>query len=181
MAKDGEAKACGMLAKDVAKHRKCKQRVVNAKVQIQSVDREIEMMISQMKMADAIKTSAKVMQGMNELMKAPGVAEAMADMSKEMATFGLIDEAMDAALESAALDGEDVADADADAVLAELTGQPQKAPVMPAVPSGGYPTPAKADAASYLDQLDPVPQGGPAAAAPAAEPSLEERMAALQS
>ena len=73
-----------MLAKEIVESRKAIKRLHMAKVNLASVDMEIKMQASQLKVAGNLQKSAEVMKAMQQLIKMPEIRKVMKEMSKEM-------------------------------------------------------------------------------------------------
>lgn len=99
LAKKGEANAVKILAKNLVMSRNHVNRMIGNKAQLNSVSMQLQHMSAQMKLADTMKTSAGIMQGMNSLIKVPELQATMREMSKEMMKAGLIEEMVGDAME----------------------------------------------------------------------------------
>ncbi|GBG32092.1 Charged multivesicular body protein 3 [Hondaea fermentalgiana] len=134
LAKKGEMAAIRPLAHSLVQSKKAKNRINVTKAHMNSVNLQLRHQAAQMRMAQVMQSSTKVMAAMNSLVKMPEVAKNMQEMAMEMERAGLIEEIMDDAMESTfddeGMDGE--ADAAVDQIIAELTtGLLDKAPAAP--------------------------------------------------
>lgn len=78
-----------------------------------------------MKIAGSLKTSTEVMKSMSNLVKIPELQRTMNEMSKEMMKAGIIDEmiqdSLDSVLDADADDIDNVADAEVEKIIFEIT------------------------------------------------------------
>lgn len=122
LAKKGEKGSVKILAKELVRSRKAKEKIHQGKAQLNSVSMQLQQNMAQMKIAGCMQKSAVVMKSMNELLKMPEMMKTMREMAMEMERAGLIEEMMDDAMES--LDGEDIEDEvneQVDQVVTEIT------------------------------------------------------------
>eukprot|EP00756_Hemistasia_phaeocysticola_P011806 Hpha_TRINITY_DN15143_c2_g10::TRINITY_DN15143_c2_g10_i1::g.127533::m.127533/K12193/VPS24, CHMP3; charged multivesicular body protein 3 len=121
-AKRGNNSTVKILAKEVVASRHAVKRIYTSKAQLNSVSLELQMQLSQLKMAKAMKLSTDTMGHMNRLMRVGEIQQTMVEMQKEMMKAGMIQEAMDDAIDTA-LDDEDMegeVDAEVDKVVDEI-------------------------------------------------------------
>lgn len=124
LAKKGETGAIKHMAKELVRSRKAKDRMHTTRAQLNSIAMELQVMASQMKMADCMRQSATVMSMMTEACKAPEIAATMSELSREMAKAGLIEEAVEEAID--AMDEDDMdemAEEEMARVLEEVAGE----------------------------------------------------------
>lgn len=122
LAKANRIDACRLLAKEIVRTRAARDRMFNAKAQLNSVSMQLKTQASMVKAAGCVKKSTQVMTAMNKLVKLPELQKTMADMAREMERAGLIEDMVGDALES--LDPAEIEDdtnKEVDAVVAELT------------------------------------------------------------
>lgn len=104
-----------------------------------------------MKIAGAMKSSTEVMKSMGNLVKIPELQKTMQELSKEMMKAGIIEEMMnesiDSALDADDADIEQVADAEVERIILEITQG--KLSNLPSV-SSSLPAASQAQAASAL-------------------------------
>jgi division protein CdvB (Snf7/Vps24/ESCRT-III family) len=119
-AKDGQKKAAVTLAREIARHRKSKDRIVQARRQVNTIDKELEQKAVTMRMAEHLQNSATIMSAVRELVNVPQLAADVMEMSQEMEKFGLLEEAVEAALDDADPELEEAADEEVARVMSEL-------------------------------------------------------------
>ncbi|KAL9652223.1 hypothetical protein ABK040_011883 [Willaertia magna] len=123
-AKKGETEAAKILAKQLVKSRKSKQRLFTTKAHVNSAILQIDQQLQQLRVVGALKQSSEVMRAMNDMMKIPELNETMRNLSKEMEKAGLIEEMVDDIMDDAFDDVEEEADEEVNNVLDEiLTGK----------------------------------------------------------
>lgn len=131
-AKMGDNVSVRILAKEILQARKAATRLRTAKTQMNSVALQLQMQVSQQKLAGSLQKSTEVMTAMNGLIKIGEVSNTMREMSKEMTKAGLIDEMMTDAIDTALDDGieeEELDDEVAKVVKEVVMGQMQGAKV----------------------------------------------------
>mmetsp|Transcript_13011 Transcript_13011/g.25253 ORF Transcript_13011/g.25253 Transcript_13011/m.25253 type:complete len:270 (-) Transcript_13011:221-1030(-) len=134
LAKKGEMNAIRPLARSIAEAKKTKTRINVSKAHMNSITLQLRHQAAQLRMAQVLQSSTKVMSSMNALMKIPQISKNMHEMAMEMERAGLIEEIMDDAMDSA-FDTEgmdDEVDKEVDNIISELTaGILDKAPAVP--------------------------------------------------
>ncbi|XP_058729749.1 vacuolar protein sorting-associated protein 24 homolog 1-like [Vicia villosa] len=118
----GSAKA---LATELVRSRKTVNRLHENKAQLNSISMHLGESVAISRTVGHLSKSAEVMKLVNNLMKAPEMAVAMQEFSKEMTKAGVIEEIVNDAVDSA-LDSEDIEDEieeEVDKVLTELAGE----------------------------------------------------------
>ncbi|KAJ9052704.1 Vacuolar protein-sorting-associated protein 24 [Entomophthora muscae] len=122
VAKRNDVKSCRILAKEIVRSRKHKERLHTSKAQLNSVMMQLQHQTAMAKMAGSLQKSAEVMKLVNKLIKLPEISAAMMEMSKELTKIGIIEEMMEDTLEG--LDPEDLeddAEEEVSKVLFEIT------------------------------------------------------------
>eukprot|EP00667_Euglena_gracilis_P023296 EG_transcript_26245 len=122
-AKKNEEPVVRILAKELVRSRKAKNRLYTSKAQINSVRLQLEQTQAQVKVMGAIQKNAEILAMMNRLVRVEEVRETMMTLSKEMTKAGLIDEMMQETMES--LDEDDLeeeAEAEVAKVIDEVLG-----------------------------------------------------------
>jgi len=120
-AKQGNMKGAQLLAKEIVRSGRAKDRMYLTRTQLNSCQMELQSQVATMKVADTLKSSTSVMKHMSELMNVPQLRETMRDLQKEMLKAGLIDEMVQDSMD--ALDDTDMEEAtqdEVDKVLADL-------------------------------------------------------------
>ncbi|KAI9502556.1 Snf7 family, partial [Coemansia spiralis] len=122
LAKKGDVGSCKILAKELVRSRKQKDRLVTSKAQLNSISLELKHQLSTLKVAGSLQKSTNVMKSVNQLMSVPQLQRTLMEMSKEMMKAGIIDEMTEDMLESIDdADIEEEAEEEVDKVLAEVT------------------------------------------------------------
>jgi charged multivesicular body protein 3 len=83
-AKRNDMKSCQILAKEVVKSRKAKDRIVTSKAQLNSLVMNMQQQLAVIKVTGALEKSTVVMKMVNTLVKLPELSKNMQEMSKEM-------------------------------------------------------------------------------------------------
>ncbi|KAI9339635.1 Snf7-domain-containing protein [Obelidium mucronatum] len=121
-AKRNDAGACRLLAKEIVRSRKAKDRLHTSKAQLNSLTMQLQQQLAVAKIAGALKQSTDVMKLVNNLIKMPEIHNTMQEMGKEMMKAGIISEMMDDAIDTLDEEGiEEEADKEVDAILFSLT------------------------------------------------------------
>lgn len=121
-AKQGNIKGAQLLAKELVRSRKAKDRMFTTRTQLNSVQMELANQIATMKLADNLKMSTSVMKHMNALVKLPEMKTTMRELQKEMMKAGLIDDMVEDTFEMMDdPDTEEATDAEVAKILADLT------------------------------------------------------------
>jgi len=111
--------------------------MVGGKAMLSSVQMQIQMQISTIKVAGCMQKSADVLKSLNALVKIPELSRACQEMAREMEKAGLVEELVSDAMDSVDTTDEDEVDLEVQKVLDELTlhtmsAAPQE-PTKPAV------------------------------------------------
>jgi len=126
----GQKQACVTYAKTLVKSQKVRNRLMETKTRIGSVITTIKVNHAQVKVAGALQQSARIMQGMSQLMNMPAIAKTAKSMAMEMQKAGFIEEMVEDAMSATEdADIDEKADEEVDKVLFEITaGQLGKMP-----------------------------------------------------
>jgi charged multivesicular body protein 3 len=128
-AKKGERSALTILAKDLVKGRRVRDRLYTAKAQLNSVSMQLQTQMAMSKVAGALEQSTSVMQAMSQVVKLPQVTEACRTMAQEMSRAGIIQEMTDDMFEMMEPDDmEDEVEEEVTKVLQEIMGDVPLAP-----------------------------------------------------
>ena len=122
--KTGHVSSAKLLAKEMARSRKAKERLVTSKAQLNSVSMQIKTNMATQRVAASMQKSAEMAAVMNSVINVKEISETMRTMSREMEKAGLIEEMMDDMFED--LDGSDIeeeADEAIEQVLTEILGE----------------------------------------------------------
>lgn len=107
-----------LLARELVRSGKAKERLHVSKAQLNSVQLHLQHNLAQYKLAGCIKSSAEVMASMNAAIRLPEIHQSMVMMATEMQKAGLIEEMIDDMMDTDEI--EDEADEEVDKVLLEL-------------------------------------------------------------
>ncbi|KAF4676802.1 hypothetical protein FOL47_004973 [Perkinsus chesapeaki] len=121
LARKKEMSSVRILAKEIIRTRKTRERMLTAKAQMNSVSMQLQQAAMTMKMGEAVAGSTQIMQAMSSLIKLPELTETMEGMAKEMENLGIIDGVMSDTLD--AIDDVDIneaTDQEVNKVLEEL-------------------------------------------------------------
>jgi len=128
-AKKGERSALTILAKDLVKGRRVRDRLYTAKAQLNSVSMQLQTQMAMSKVAGALEQSTSVMQAMSQIVQLPQVTEACRTMAQEMSRAGIIQEMTDDMFEMMEPDDmEDEVEEEVTKVLQEIMGDVPLAP-----------------------------------------------------
>jgi charged multivesicular body protein 3 len=91
LAEKKEFGAMRILAKEIVRHRKAKDRLILTKTQLNSVSNQLAQQMAMTKIGSVFEKSADIMASMNKLMNVNEIHEMMVQMGKEMESAGLIE------------------------------------------------------------------------------------------
>ncbi|KAJ3068095.1 Charged multivesicular body protein 3 [Podochytrium sp. JEL0797] len=121
-AKRNDPSACRLLAKEIVRARKAKDRLHTSKAQLNSLQMQLQQQLAVAKIAGSLKQSTDVMKLVNNLIKMPEIQHTMQEMGKEMMKAGIISEMMEDTIDGLDEDGiDEEADAEVDTILFSLT------------------------------------------------------------
>ncbi|KAJ3107188.1 Charged multivesicular body protein 3 [Phlyctochytrium planicorne] len=121
-AKRKDTASCKILAKEIVRSRKAKDRIHTSKAQLNSLVMQLQQQLATAKVTGSLKTSTDIMKLVNNLVKLPEIHKTMQEMSMEMMKAGIISEMMEDAIDNLDDEGlEEEADEEVDKVLNELT------------------------------------------------------------
>ncbi|KAI9013034.1 Charged multivesicular body protein 3 [Gaertneriomyces sp. JEL0708] len=121
-AKRNDTASCKILAKEIVRSRKAKDRMYTSKAQLGSLVMCMQHQLATMKIAGTLQKSTDVMKIVNNLVKLPEISATMQEMGAEMMKAGIIEEMMTDAIEMGDEEGiEEEAEDEVNKVLFELT------------------------------------------------------------
>ncbi|PWN52002.1 hypothetical protein IE53DRAFT_26003 [Violaceomyces palustris] len=126
LAKKGDVKNAKVLAREVVRSNKQKNRLATSKARMNSIGMQLQHQLAMYKVTGSMQKSTEIMKLSNQLVKLPEVSKTMREMSAEMMKAGIMEEMLDDTLDSGVL-GEDEeeleeeAQGEVDKVLYELT------------------------------------------------------------
>jgi len=122
LATKGDVKSARILAKEVVRSNKQKDRLSVSKARLGSIGHQLSQQLAMMKVTGSLQKSTEIMKLSNSLVKLPQISQSMRDMSMEMTKAGIMEEMLDDTLNMDEDDElEEEADAEVDKVLFELT------------------------------------------------------------
>ncbi|KAJ7129610.1 vacuolar sorting protein VPS24 [Mycena epipterygia] len=118
----GDVKSARILAREVVRSDKQKDRLSVSKARLGSIGTQLSQQMAMIKVTGALQKSTEIMKLSNALIKLPQISQTMREMSMEMTKAGIMEEMLDDIIdEEEDAELEDEADAEVDKVLAELT------------------------------------------------------------
>ncbi|KAF4716603.1 Charged multivesicular body protein 3 [Perkinsus olseni] len=121
LAKKKEVTSVRILAKEIVRTRKTRDRMLTAKAQMNSISMQLQQAAMTMKMGEAVAGSTQIMQAMSSLIKLPELTETMEGMAKEMENLGVIEGVMTDTLDAVDdVDIDEATDQEVNKVLEEL-------------------------------------------------------------
>ncbi|KAE9410603.1 vacuolar sorting protein VPS24 [Gymnopus androsaceus JB14] len=122
LAKKGDIKSARILAKEVVRSERQKDRLSVSKARLGSIEIQLKQQLGMAKVTGSLQKSTEIMKMSNSLIKLPQISQAMREMSMEMTKAGILEEMMD---DTIAMDDDDEleeeADEEVDKVLFQLT------------------------------------------------------------
>ncbi|KAF8882212.1 vacuolar sorting protein Vps24 [Mucidula mucida] len=122
LAQKGDVKSARILAREVVRSDKQKDRISVSKARLGSIGTQLNQQMAMMKITGSLQKSTEIMKLSNALIKLPQISQTMREMSMEMTKAGIMEEMIDDTLE---MDDdeelEEEADAEVDKVLFALT------------------------------------------------------------
>ena len=112
--KEGGSEAGLPLVRELVNSRKAKSKILKTCTQLDSLVREIDLQIAQVKVCGVFQQSVQVTHLINQFVKVPELQQSMASLQMEMEKAGVMSEMMDEAME---LNEEDPEDAEVAAKL----------------------------------------------------------------
>ncbi|KAJ3937247.1 MAG: vacuolar sorting protein Vps24 [Lentinula lateritia] len=122
LAKKGDVKSARILAREVVRSQRQKDRLSVSKARLGSIGMQLKQQLAMAKVTGSLQKSTEIMRLSNSLVKLPQVSQSMREMSMEMTKAGILEEMMEDTL--AMDDDEDLeeeADEEVDKVLFQLT------------------------------------------------------------
>ena len=123
LAEKKEIGAVKILAKELVRLRKARDRMLLTKTQLNSVSNQLTQQMAVAKLGTVFQRSSELMSVMNQLVNVPEITETMSQMSKEMQTMGIIESVMSDAIDEAlgdSIETEEQTEAEVNKLLEEL-------------------------------------------------------------
>ncbi|GAA5861585.1 hypothetical protein JCM3774_002636 [Rhodotorula dairenensis] len=124
LAQKGDTKNAKLLAREVVRTNRQKQRMLTSKAQLNSINMQLGHQLAMVKVTGTLQASTEIMKASNSLIKLPQLSNTMREMSSEMMKAGIMTEMLDDSMETldeADEELEDEAQAEVDKVLYQLT------------------------------------------------------------
>ncbi|KAG6866470.1 hypothetical protein C0991_003988 [Blastosporella zonata] len=121
LASKGDVKSARILAKEVVRSNKQKDRLSVSKARLGSIGTQLTQQLAMIKVTGSLQRSTEIMKLSNALVKLPQISQVMREMSMEMTKAGIMEEMLEDTLDDEDEELEEEADAEVDKVLFELT------------------------------------------------------------
>ncbi|KAG6837431.1 hypothetical protein H0H93_009525 [Arthromyces matolae] len=122
LASKGDAKSARILAKEVVRSNKQKDRLSVSKARLGSINTQLAQQMAMMKITGSLQKSTEIMKLSNALVKLPQLSQTMREMSMEMTKAGIMEEMLQDTLDMDEDEElEEEADAEVDKVLYDIT------------------------------------------------------------
>jgi len=122
LATKGDVKSARILAREVVRSNKQKDRLSVSKARLGSIGTQLSQQLAMSKVTGSLQMSTEIMKLSNSLIRLPQISQTMREMSMEMTKAGILEEMMDDTLEMDEDEElEEEADAEVDKVLFDLT------------------------------------------------------------
>ncbi|CAL1700713.1 unnamed protein product [Somion occarium] len=122
LATKGDVKSARILAREVVRSNKQKDRLSVSKARLGSISHQLAQQLAMAKVTGSLQKSTEIMKLSNTLIRLPQISQTMREMSMEMTKAGILEEMMDDTLEMEEDEElEEEADAEVDKVLFDLT------------------------------------------------------------
>ncbi|PPQ94023.1 hypothetical protein CVT25_009871 [Psilocybe cyanescens] len=122
LATKGDVKSAKLLAREVVRSNKQKDRLSVSKARLGSIGTQLSQQMAMIKVTGSLQKSTEIMKLSNALIKLPQISQTMREMSMEMTKAGIMEEMLEDTLDMDEDDEiEEEADAEVDKVLFELT------------------------------------------------------------
>ncbi|KJA30224.1 hypothetical protein HYPSUDRAFT_32361 [Hypholoma sublateritium FD-334 SS-4] len=122
LATKGDVKSARILAREVVRSNKQKDRLSVSKARLGSIGTQLSQQMAMIKVTGSLQKSTEIMKLSNALIKLPQISQTMREMSMEMTKAGIMEEMLEDTLDMDEDEElEDEADAEVDKVLFELT------------------------------------------------------------
>ncbi|KII95136.1 hypothetical protein PLICRDRAFT_33971 [Plicaturopsis crispa FD-325 SS-3] len=122
LAAKGDVKSARILAREVVRSNKQKDRLSVSKARLGSIGTQLSQQMAMVKVTGSLQKSTEIMKLSNSLIKLPQISQTMREMSMEMTKAGIMEEMMEDTLEMDEDEElEEEADAEVDKILFNLT------------------------------------------------------------
>ncbi|CAK5275543.1 unnamed protein product [Mycena citricolor] len=118
----GDVKSARILAREVVRSEKQKDRLSVSKARLNSIGTQLTQQMAMVKVTGTLQKSTEIMKLSNQLIKLPQISQTMREMSMEMTKAGIMEDMLEDVIDMDEDEElEEEADAEVDKVLAELT------------------------------------------------------------
>ncbi|EGF98664.1 uncharacterized protein MELLADRAFT_113366 [Melampsora larici-populina 98AG31] len=124
LAKNNDLKNCKLLAKEILRSQKQKDRLFTSKARLNSIRMQLQHQLATLKITGTLQKSTEIMKLSNSLMKLPELNKTMQEMSKEMMKAGIMSEMVEDAIDTLDEDEEELeeeAEMEVENVLFQIT------------------------------------------------------------
>ncbi|KAF8974512.1 vacuolar sorting protein VPS24 [Flammula alnicola] len=122
LATKGDVKSARILAKEIVRSNKQKDRLSVSKARLGSIGTQLSQQMAMIKVTGSLQKSTEIMKLSNALIRLPQISQTMREMSMEMTKAGIMEEMLEDTLDMEEDEElEEEADAEVDKVLFELT------------------------------------------------------------
>ena len=105
--KQGHQDAVMPIVQELVHSKKAKSKLLKTRTQLESISRQIDLQIAQVKVCGAFSQSAEVTHMLNQVVKLPELNATMVKLQQEMQKAGMAEEAVDDAIDMVQEDDED--------------------------------------------------------------------------
>jgi charged multivesicular body protein 3 len=105
--RQGHSDAVAPLVQELVNSRKAKSKILKTKTQLESIGRQIDLQIAQVKVCGCFQQSAEVTHMLNGLVRIPELQQTMGVLQQEMMKAGIAADAVDDTIEMVQEDEED--------------------------------------------------------------------------
>ncbi|GAA5829119.1 hypothetical protein JCM5353_005292 [Sporobolomyces roseus] len=100
LAQKGDTKNAKVLAREVVRSQKQKQRLQTSKASLNSIHMQLGHQLAMVKVTGTLQQSSEIMRASNSLLSVPQLSSTMREMSVEMMKAGIMQEMMDDTMET---------------------------------------------------------------------------------
>lgn len=108
LAAKNDLKNCKMLAKEIVRSNKQKDRLYTSKARLNSIRMQLQHQLATLKVSGTLQKSTEIMKLSNSLMRLPELSKTMQEMSKEMMKAGIMSEMVEDAIDTLDEDEEEL-------------------------------------------------------------------------
>lgn len=157
LAKNNDLKNSKLLAKEIVRSNKQKDRLFTSKARLNSIRMQLQHQLATLKITGTLQKSTEIMKLSNSLMKLPELSKTMQEMSKEMMKAGIMSEMVEDAIDTLDEDEEELeeeAEMEVENVLFQITDG--KLGQMGSLKGGKLPATKEGESLQEEDDLEDV-------------------------